>query len=281
MRAIVLIVIGVNLLFPGTAKAISPEDFDKLPCRVRTDYLAGLVDGAIRGLEGHGKTEDAKRLGILFQDQTGSGFVAQFESNLAVVKDLNRDEASKSSGKFYQVEHAVSLTAKDNGIALPVSFVLTINKEFKPRPEDDLSALKEPIWPPAVSQDDKDSYHHLMLTVEKNERSYDDQLCRCRERLLHIEGNLKSAEKQSIVLSDGRHAYRTKGGTIVDEKGIPLSGEQLKAAQRGGVELIEYEKVKELRDQELEQRTLIGRIQAAKADDAKTLKEEGPRHFLK
>ena len=48
---------------------------------------------------------------------------------------MNKNNAADPKNKEppYEVEHAFALMLKNNGIVVPVSFLLTINKDFKPK----------------------------------------------------------------------------------------------------------------------------------------------------
>jgi hypothetical protein len=94
-------------------------------------YMTLLVKGSVEGLEAHGSKQDADKLYNLFNSGEG---IKQFIKNLEALNALDNRNAADPNNKQppYKVEQAFALTLKQNGITVPLKFLLAINKDFKP-----------------------------------------------------------------------------------------------------------------------------------------------------
>ena len=123
-------VLSAALLFTSAANAMQIPQFDKMDHNDRSKYVTLLVEGAAKGLTDHGQTDQARKLINLFKDSSDKGGGYQFAKNLQIARDLNKRADPKQPP--YEVENALEVTLKDNGIIVPVSFLLTLAKDFKP-----------------------------------------------------------------------------------------------------------------------------------------------------
>jgi hypothetical protein len=127
-------VLSAALLFTGAANAMQIPQYDKMAQSDKADYQVLLVDGAANALDGHGKHEQSQKLIALFLDKSDNGGFTQWAKNLQATRIINERNAKDPNNKQapYEVEHALFLTLKDNGIIIPVSVLLALGKDFKP-----------------------------------------------------------------------------------------------------------------------------------------------------
>jgi hypothetical protein len=118
----------------GAAKAMSIHDFGKMNNDDEATYVALLVEGSAEMLRAHGQPEQARKVIAFFKESGKDGGVQQFASNLKMVDALNKRNSINPNNRapVYQVEDAMELTLKDDGIIVPASYLLTINKDFRP-----------------------------------------------------------------------------------------------------------------------------------------------------
>lgn len=122
----------IVLMLPfAFAKAMPIPQYDKMSAEDDANYMTSLLKGAVEGLESHGNKQDSDKLYALFSKGDG---IKQFTKNLDVLRDLTNKNAANPNNKQppYEVEQAFALTLKQNGIIVPLKFLLTINKDFKP-----------------------------------------------------------------------------------------------------------------------------------------------------
>ena len=127
-------VLSIALLFSGVANAIQISQYDKMDKHDQTRYVTLLIKGTHDHLSANGQSAQAERVLYLFQNSSAKFGWPQFERNLHMARALNAKYAVDPNNKKtpYEVEQAFALTLQDNGILIPVSFLLTINKDFKP-----------------------------------------------------------------------------------------------------------------------------------------------------
>jgi hypothetical protein len=125
------------ILSTSVAQAMEIEKFDRLAFQDQGDYIELLVDGAQKVLIDEGKRDLAAKVGELFTetlpgDKMPLGLV-EFERNLALarVADAKRVEKDHNAPRL-EVEHAMIVTLKKNGIILPKSF-MSVGNNFKPK----------------------------------------------------------------------------------------------------------------------------------------------------
>jgi hypothetical protein len=148
MRTIGVFVNGLNkflaatflsaaMLFTSAAQAMEIRQFDKMAQNDRADYVSALIQGAEKVLTDEGRPDLAAQVSHLFTtndpgDQISIG-MTEFIRNLARarVADAKRI-ANDPNARRLEVEDAMIVTLKKNGIELPPSF-LTVASGFKPK----------------------------------------------------------------------------------------------------------------------------------------------------
>ena len=131
------LLIGVfllSLLFSGHAQALPILKFVRLNNDDEATYVTSLVEGSAKMLKAHGQADQAQKAIALFKDSSKNGGVNQFALNLKMLNGMNTRNAINPNNRapVYEVEDAMERTLKDNGIIVPVSYLLTINKDFQP-----------------------------------------------------------------------------------------------------------------------------------------------------
>jgi hypothetical protein len=125
------------MLFTGAAQAMQIQQFDKMAGDDQDEYVAELIIGAQQVLKDAGNPDLAQQVHKLFttvnpgsQLSLGRG---EFEMNLARarVADAKRVENDPNARRL-EVEDAMIVTMRKNGIELPPSF-LTVASNFKPK----------------------------------------------------------------------------------------------------------------------------------------------------
>ena len=101
------------------------------PC---PSWLRILIKGTYDHLSTTGQSAQTKTLLYLFQNSSAKFGWPQFERNLHMARALNTKHAADPNNKKapHEVEQAFALTLKNSGILVPVGFLLTVNKDFKP-----------------------------------------------------------------------------------------------------------------------------------------------------
>ena len=123
------------LLFTGAANAMQIPQFDKMAQSDKEGYSVLLVEGAADALDGHGNHEQSQKLIALFSVKGDNGGFYQLAKNLEAFREINKENAANPNNKdpVYEVEHALFVTLKDNGINIPISVLLALGKDFKPK----------------------------------------------------------------------------------------------------------------------------------------------------
>ena len=118
----------------GGASAMSVEDFARMNADDEATYVAILVEASAKMLKANGQPDQARKAISLFKDSSKNGGVPQLASNLKMINALNKRNAINPNNRVpvYQVEDAMELTFKDEGIIVPTSYLLTISKDFRP-----------------------------------------------------------------------------------------------------------------------------------------------------
>jgi len=126
--------LSASMAFTGVANAIQIPQYDKMALDDKVTYDGLLVVGAKNALLAHGQPEQAQKVIDLFKVGSVNGGSVQFVRNLEKIRLMNAKNAADPNNKQppYEVEHAFYLTLKDNGITVPISVLLAINKDFKP-----------------------------------------------------------------------------------------------------------------------------------------------------
>ena len=126
--------VSVASCLTSAAQAMSLHDFGKMNIDDEATYVALLVDGTAKMLKAKGQPDQARKAIALFNDSSKNGGVPQLAYNLKTINALNNRNAINPNNRapVYQVEDALELTFKDAGIIVPASYLLTINKNFRP-----------------------------------------------------------------------------------------------------------------------------------------------------
>ena len=129
--------LSAAMLFSNAAQAMEIREFDKMAIQDQGDYIQALVDGAQKVLNGQGHRGLAVKVDQLFTevhhgDTMPLGMI-EFEENLdrARVADA-RNVIKDPNTRRIEVEDAMAVTLKKNGIVLPQSF-FTVASGFKPK----------------------------------------------------------------------------------------------------------------------------------------------------
>ena len=130
--------LSAAMLFTSAAQAMQIQQFDKMAGDDQDEYVAELIVGAQQVLKDAGSPDLAEQVHTLFTtkknpaDQISLGR-AEFEANLARAREADVRRIEKDPGaRRLEVEDAMIVTMRKNGIELPPSF-LTVNKNFKPK----------------------------------------------------------------------------------------------------------------------------------------------------
>ena len=127
-------VLSTTLLFSGLGNAMQIPQYDKMDKQDRKHYVTQLIKGTYDHLSATGQSAQAERLLYLFEKSGAKFGWPQFEKNLQMARALDAKRARDPNNKKapYEVENAFALTLENNGIVVPVRFLLTVNKNFKP-----------------------------------------------------------------------------------------------------------------------------------------------------
>jgi hypothetical protein len=131
--------LSATVFFAGavTAQAMEIERFDKLAIPDQGDYVALLLQGAQKMLLDSGKHDQLAKLNRLFTevqpgDQMSIGML-QFEANLDKARLLDAERYAKDHKAVrLEVEHAMLVTLKRNGIVLTPAF-MHVADNFRPK----------------------------------------------------------------------------------------------------------------------------------------------------
>jgi len=128
--------LSAAMLFAGAGQAMQIQQFDKMAGDDQDEYVAELIVGAQQVLKDAGKPDLAEQVHTLFTTVNVGSKISlgrgEFEMNLARarVADVKRIENDPNARRL-EVEDAMIVTLRKNGIELPPSF-LTVASNFKP-----------------------------------------------------------------------------------------------------------------------------------------------------
>jgi hypothetical protein len=116
------------------ARAMPVLDFARMNLDDQATYVMLLVEGSAKMLKAHGQPDQARKAISFFKDSSKEGGVQQFATHLKAINALNTINSTNPNNRapVYQVEDAMEQTLRDNGIIVPVSYLLTVNKDFVP-----------------------------------------------------------------------------------------------------------------------------------------------------
>lgn len=143
-------VLSASFLFSGAAQAMPIPQFDKMTQDQKGDFTVFLLKGAYNILTAQGKTADAEKVIELFEVKDGKPAppaIQQLVENLNAARKINQQNAADPTFKPFEVEHALSLTLKENGVIVPVSKLLLVGQEYKPSPQSGVPPLARKASP--------------------------------------------------------------------------------------------------------------------------------------
>ncbi len=117
--------------------AMEIQRFDKMAGPDQKEYFLELLDGAQNVLREEGHADLAEKVAKLFTTNAPESnisigmsqfFIALAKARVADLERLKKD----STAPRLEVEHAMILTLKKNGIELPKTF-MSVMKDFKPK----------------------------------------------------------------------------------------------------------------------------------------------------
>jgi hypothetical protein len=131
---LILVIALIALVGPGSASAMSIYLFSKMKNPDRATYLDNMVEGAAKMLRDQGHPDQSQKVLDLFGDAGPNGGVSQFVTKLKDVDSENRRNAINPNNRkpVLQVEDALALMLKDNGVIVPVGYLLSVNRNFMP-----------------------------------------------------------------------------------------------------------------------------------------------------
>ena len=137
MKSKIRLAVGLLLLIAlgsGCARAMSFHDFIRMNDDDDATYVTAMVEGTAKMLRANGQPDQARKLIAFFKDSGKQGGVNQLAMNMRAMNGLNNRNAINPNNRahVYEVEDAMELTLKDNGIIVPVSYLLAINQTFRP-----------------------------------------------------------------------------------------------------------------------------------------------------
>jgi hypothetical protein len=129
--------LSATMLFSSVVQAMEIWRFDKMAGQDQDEYVGDLIEGAEKVLTDDGEADQATRVRDLFalhlgNDQISLG-MTEFQKNLARARLADVERVGKEpNARRLEVEDALAVTLKKNGIDLPRSF-FTVMKDFKPK----------------------------------------------------------------------------------------------------------------------------------------------------
>ena len=130
-------ILTATVLLSAAAQAMEIQKFDRMAAQDQGDYIVVLIEGAQKVLIASGKKDLARKVHVLFTrtlpgDQSPVG-VVMFERNLARARlaDLRNLQKNPHAPRL-EVEDAMAVTLKKNGIELPTS-CYTVASGFRPK----------------------------------------------------------------------------------------------------------------------------------------------------
>ena len=125
------------LLLPftvGSAKAMSINDFAAMNNDDDAAYVALLVEAAAHMFKANGQPDQAAKVIAFFKDPGNNGGVHQLAIYLKMKNAQNEKNATNPNNRApeYQVEDALELAFKEDGLIVPAKFLLASGEDFHP-----------------------------------------------------------------------------------------------------------------------------------------------------
>ncbi len=127
-------VMGLIFLGTGHAPAMDFLFFARMALDDQSDYVASLVVGSAKMLRTTGHADEAQKAIALFKDPSDRGGVHQLALNMRAMQAKNTLMQSAGNGRqaSYDVEAAMQLTLRNNGVDVPLKYLETVNRKFTP-----------------------------------------------------------------------------------------------------------------------------------------------------
>jgi len=132
---IAAILLACAIFGANDARAMAILDFARMNLEDQATYITSLVEGSAKMLRTSGHTDQAQKLVDLFKNSTKQGGIHQLAINLKNLQLQNTRNGDNPNNRIpdADVEAAMALTLRDNGITVPAGFLLTINRNFQPQ----------------------------------------------------------------------------------------------------------------------------------------------------
>ena len=127
-------ILAASFLGAGHAPAMDILFFVRMALDDQAEYVSLLVEGSAKMLRTTGHADEAQKAIALFKDSTEHGGVHQLAMNIKALQAKNtlNSTLATSRGPFYDIEAAMQLTLRNNGIDVPLKYLETINRNFSP-----------------------------------------------------------------------------------------------------------------------------------------------------
>jgi hypothetical protein len=98
-------------------------------------YVSELVEASAKMLRQTGHPDQAAKAIALFKDSSRQGGLGQLVTNMKALQAKNTINANvpNSHEAFFDVEAAMQLTLRNNGISVPLKFLESVNRGFAPQ----------------------------------------------------------------------------------------------------------------------------------------------------
>ena len=127
-------VFAVMMLGAVHAPAMEILFFARMALDDQATYVTSLVEDSAKMLRATGHPDQAQKAIALFKDPTKNGGLNQLVVNMRHLQAQNTMTQSATNGRAtnYDVEAAMQMTLRRNGIEVPLKFLESINKTFAP-----------------------------------------------------------------------------------------------------------------------------------------------------
>jgi hypothetical protein len=129
------VLLAVIFFGAGHAPAMDILFFARMQLDDQADYVTNLVTGSAKLLRQTGHPDQAQKAIALFKDPSKHGGVSQLAANIKAMQSTNTLNTTLAAprGPTYDVEAAMQLTLRNNGIEIPLKSLRTINRSFAPQ----------------------------------------------------------------------------------------------------------------------------------------------------
>jgi hypothetical protein len=129
-----LVTVVLALVCANNARAMAILDFARMNLDDQATYVSSLVEGSAKMLRAQGHPDQAQKAIDLFKNSTRQGGVNQLAMNLKTMAQTNNLHATNPNNRIpdFEVEDAMQLTLRDNGIIVPASYLKAITRDFHP-----------------------------------------------------------------------------------------------------------------------------------------------------